>query len=355
MSTLPTLPTAAQTIDDKFVHTWYEIREQAIDNILDATVMWLALREHNCLTPQVGGEYITRTIKYGTKSSQNIAKGTTLRQGVEKRETMAMWDWKYVAIDVNRTLIDDQKNSGPSKIKDYVTTRLNGAREDLVQDLEENLFCWAAAFDDQMNGLFDIVPVVDGDTAGLAGLPKAGAFSKGQAPANAPESNTGLFGNINRTNSWWQAKNQAGANAETTLRDTMNSFFNTISANISAPNFLICDQELYEYYEEELMDKLQVVRTGFNKTAGDMGFESTTFKGKPMTWTSILDDTDKMFFLNLDYIELVYDPNYFFDMTEWFTTPSQLERVAYIVSAMQLIDSQPRRHGLLDYNGTTKE
>ena len=60
-----------------------------------------------------------------------------------------------------------------------------------------------------------------------------------------------------------------------------------------------------------------------------------------------------MMFLNLDYIELVYDPEYFFDMTEWYTTPNQLDRVAYILSAMQLIDTQPRRHGLLDYNANT--
>jgi len=351
------LPTLSQTIDDQFVSTWYEIRETAIDNILDATVMWLALREHNCLTPQVGGAYITRTIKYGTKSGQNISKGTTLRQGVEKRETMAMWDWAYAAIDVNRTLIDDQKNSGPSKIKDYVTTRLNGSREDLVQKLEEDLFCWAAAFTDQMNGLFDILPCYDQapTVAELAtyGLP---TYDAGTPIAINPQYNSGEFGGISRdTNSWWRPiyPSTAASNPATTLRDTMNTMFNKISANVSAPNFIICDQDLYEYYEEELMDKMQVVRTGFNKTAGDMGFETTTFKGKPMTWTAKLDGTDKMMFLNLDYIELVYDPNYFFDMTEWFTTPSQLERVAYIISAMQLIDSQPRRHGLLDFNSSS--
>ncbi len=352
---VPSLPAHIAKIDDDFLSTWGEVRAEAIDQVLDATVLWLALREHNCLTPQVGGRFIERTVKYGTKSSQNIAKGSTLQQNTVKRETAALFNWSYVAIDINRSLIEDQVNSGPHKIKDYITTRLDGAREDLVQDMEENLFCWADAFDDQMNGLFDLVPVVDGDTAGLAGLPKTGAFSKGQADANAPELASATFGNLSRaTYSWWRPKNQAGGTTpEVTLRDDMNTFFNTISANVTPPNFIICDQDLYEYYQEEAMDKLQVVRSAFNTTAADLGFESTTFRGKPMTWSGMLDATDKMFFLNLDYIELVYDPNYFFDMTEWFTTPSQLERVAYIVSAMQLIDSQPRRHGLLDYNSTT--
>ena len=35
-----TLPSLTRTIDDAFLTTWFEIREEAIDNILDATVIW---------------------------------------------------------------------------------------------------------------------------------------------------------------------------------------------------------------------------------------------------------------------------------------------------------------------------
>jgi hypothetical protein len=365
---MSTVPTMQRTVDDQFVQTWYEIREQAVDNILDATVFWLALREHGCLVPQTGGEYITRTVHYGTKQGQNISKGATLKQSIAKRETMAWWDWAYSAIDINRTLIDDQKNAGPSKIKDYVQNRIMHAREDIVQKMEDDIFGWGGAIADQMQGIFDIVQVADTDTdtTNWYGLP---TFNFGTpikwAPQNLGQTVaasgvvTGAaatsFGNISRAdNTWWRnPAPKAGANPEINLRSDMNTFFNTISDNIAPPNFIICDQDLYEYYEEEAVDKIQVVRTSFNAAAADLGFETLTFKGKPMTWSGKLANTDKMFFLNLDYIELVYDPNYWFDMTEWFTTPSQLERVAYIISAQQLIDSQPRRHGMIDYNAYT--
>jgi len=247
-------------------------------------------------------------------------------------------------------MLDDQKNAGPSKIKDYVANRIMHAREDIIQTHEENLFAWNTAFVDQMNGLFDIVGTVTGSTTD-AGCP---TFAKGTPAAVSPTYNISTFGGISRSDySWWRPKNVKGLNAEVNLRNDMNTLYNTVSQNLSAPNFIICDQDLYEYYQEESMDKLQHVRSAFNQTASDLGFESCTFKGKPMSWTSMLAGTDKLFMLNLDWIELVYDPSYFFDMTEWFTTSSQLERVAYILSAMQLIDSQPRRHGLLDYNTTT--
>ena len=100
------------------------------------------------------------------------------------------------------------------------------------------------------------------------------------------------------------------------------------------------------------MDRVQIVRTAFNNTAADLGFRNNhvqeTQRGRETTErTNVLP--------NLDFIELVYDPDYFFMMTEWMYTASQLERVAYIISAMQLIDTQPRRHGVLDYNTTTNQ
>ncbi len=347
-----TLSTFTKTIDDDFVDTWYEIRAEAIDNILDSTVLYLALREFNSMTPQVGSDIITRTIKYGTKKKQNITRGTTLTQQVVQRETMAWWNWAYTAIDINRALLDDQKNSGKFRIKSYIAKRLEGAREDVVQDLETDLFRWQDFAANQMNGFFDILPMLGTEIAVDANY---GGTWDPVGDAVSPLYNAGTQqGNINRSNSWWQAKMKLGtAPSSVNLVSDMKTFWNTISNNMASPNFIICDQDLYEYYEDEVSDRQQIVRSAFTRIAADLGFEVLTFKGAPLTWTGQLAASDKMMMLNLDFIELVYDPNYWFDMTEWFTTPSQLERVAYIVSAMQLIDTQPRRHGLLDYNTST--
>ncbi len=348
---MATLSTYTKLIDDDFVNTWYEIREEAIDSILDATVMYLALREFNCLTPQTGSDMITRRISYGKKTKQNITRGTTLRQSVPKRETMAWWNWAYTAIDINRALLDDQKNAGKFRIKSYIATRIEGARNDSIQGLEEDLFRWQTFAADQMNGFFDIFATVSGIAVGA----NYGGTWDPAGVAASPETTTGTTqGNLDRSNSFWRTKNKAGtAPSSANLLADMKTFWNDISANLAPPNFIIADQDLYEYYEDEVSDKQQIVRTAFNRIAADLGFETLTFKGAPLTWTGQLSASDKMMFLNMNFIELVYDPNYWFDMTEWYTTPSQLERVSYIVSAMQLIDSQPRRHGLLDYNTST--
>jgi hypothetical protein len=121
---MATLPTLTRTIDDDFTNTWYEIREEVIDNILSATVFWAALKSFGCLTTQVGGEYVTRTVGYGEKSTQRIQKGTVLTQSVPELDTMGIWNWRYFVVDINRSTIDDAKNAGAFRIKSYLLSGL---------------------------------------------------------------------------------------------------------------------------------------------------------------------------------------------------------------------------------------
>lgn len=339
-----TLPTLTRTIDDDFVNTWYEIRAEVIDNILTATVFWLALKSFNCLTPQVGGEYITRTVGYGTKSIQAIQKGSVLTQSEPALDTMARWDWRRVAMDVNRSLVDDQKNAGKFKIKSYIARRLEAARNSCVQDLETDLFRWGVytTAPYHMNGLYDICPF---STAESAVAPGAASDTSAAGTSN---------GNLNRTNSWWVNKTKTGtAPASLNLVSDMRTFFNEISANQESPNFIITTQTLYEYYEDEVSDKQQIVRSAFNRTAADLGFDTLTFKGATLSWSAKAGgpgSSSHMHMLNMNHIELVYDPNYWFDMTEWKSTANQLERVAYIIIVTPgLITAQPRRHGIIEY------
>lgn len=344
---MATLPTLTRTIDDDFVNTWYEIRPDVMDNVLAATPFWLALNEYGCLKTQVGGEYITRTIGYGTKSTQRYSKGLTLTSSEPKLDTMARWDWRFFLTDVVRSLVDDRKNAGKFKIKDYISRRITNARDCMVQDMETYAMQWGAYYPAplQFNGLKDICAPSSADTNNAAGGASSDTYASGTSN-----------GNIDRTNSWWRNQVKTGtAPASLNLVADMRTFWNTITANQESPNFILTDQTLYEYYEDEVSDKQQIVRSAFDKKAADLGFETLTFKGATITWTSKLAPTSPpsgsaMYFLNMNYIECVYDPSCWFDMTEWMFSANQLERVAYIVCMTTgLITDQPRRHGVMAY------
>ncbi len=352
-----TLPTLNRTIDDDFMNTWYEIRPNVIDNVLTANVFWLALKEYGCLVPQVGGEYITRSLGYGTKSTQRFSKGSVLTQEIKKLDTMARWDWRYFLVDVNRTLIDDRKNAGKFKIKSYIARRLEAAQEALKADLDTYVHQWSAYYtgDLQPNGLYDVNPMYVAEAA------------VGDGGASDTQATGSKNGNIARaTNAWfrnWTAESVdhdeflSGAVTESynyNLVPDLDHAFNTISANMEAPNFILTHQAVFEALCDEMRDRVQIVRTGFNKTAADLGFETVTHRGATVTWSSKLPTTGTVVhihLLNMNHLEFVYDPDCWFDMLDWRTTTNQLERVTYIACMTPgLITEQPRRHGSMEYD-----
>jgi hypothetical protein len=83
-----------------------------------------------------------------------------------------------------------------------------------------------------------------------------------------------------------------------------------------------------------------------NTKLADAGFQNQTFKGIPMVWTPTM--TQRMYFLNTRFIEFIYDPMYFFDMTEWKSIPNQPnDRAAQIELACSFVTSRRRVLGVL--------
>jgi len=356
---MATLPQWTKTLDDDFVNTWYDIRAEVIDNVLDATILTAALKNFGCFTTQVGSDIVTRTIGYGEKSTQRFDRGTVLTQEVKELDTMAEWNWRFFTVDANRSLVDDAKNSGKYQIKSYVARRLEAARNALVQDLEKYLSQWGGAYNApvQPNGLYDIVPLATAEAATTA------PFSDTENASDTQSSGTSN-GKIDRTNNWW--KNWIAHDGATAADSTfialatnepyalnlvpdMRHVFNKVRANQEAPNLILCDQDIYEAYEDEAQDKQQIVQSSFTKKAVDLGFDAFTYKGATMSYTSWIG-TLHLMMLNMNHIEMVYNPNLWFDMGNWKETPNQFERVAYIVCMTTgLITAQPRRHGIMEY------
>jgi len=130
----------------------------------------------------------------------------------------------------------------------------------------------------------------------------------------------------------------------------MRHMFNKVRANQEAPNLILMDQSIYEAYEDEAQDKQQIVQSVFTKKAIDLGFDAFTYKGATMSYTSKFAGTLHIMMLNMNWINMTYNPNLWFDMGNWKETHNQFERVAYIVCMTTgLRTAQPRRHGVMEY------
>lgn len=339
-----TLPQWTRLLDNSFTETWYEIRPEAIDNILLATPVWAFLKEKGCFKTQEGSESITRTIKYAVGVTPAwVAKGDTLPMGVVETETMARWMFRNLASHVQRDAFTDRENAGKFRIKDYVMKRLTEARDTLVQTFETTVEQTEVTGETgkTWQGLNDIVPAYANATTGTYGqLARPSAYSQIAA-------NNGVYKpTLTQNNFWWgPAYKQMVAPFEVNLVTDMKILYNSIHNNQEPPNCLISDQATFELYEEFGVDKTQIVKDDASVLL-DLGFETLRFKGKPFFWSpNVVASTIEM--LNTDYIDVIYDPGMWFDMTEWKPIPNQTDRLAHILCSGNIISDQLRRHGKL--------
>lgn len=338
-----TLPSLTQTIDNAFLTTWYDIRPVAIDNILAATPVWALLNAVGALKTQEGSEFITRTIRYGQDTATAIRKGDLLPVGEVELETMAIWKFRALAAKVQRDLFDDQKNRGPSKIKDFVGLKLQGARDALEQKFETALFTAQDSTETtskEFQSLHDIVPPSSGRTSGTyGGIARPSGYTAGSN--GVEEASAG--------NTWWGPKYLPGvlASIEDDLVDDMKKLYNSIHNNQVPPNLILWTQAMHEIYESFALDASQIVKDEATMLA-DLGFEVLRFKGKPCVWTPNMTANHAMF-LTTDFMEFVYDPSYWFAATDWKPIPLETKRIMHITCFGNLIATQPRRFGRLQY------
>lgn len=337
-----TLPVETRTIDNAFVTTWYDIKEEAADNILNATVAWAAINGAGCMKTQEGSEFITRTVRYNYQTATEIEKGDTLPMGEVEMETMARWEWRTIASHVQRDMFDDQRNRGPAKIKDFVGMKLDGAKDGLEQKFESSLFNAIVTGETGklVQGFHDMVPPIASRSTGTYG-----GINR---PLTYADSGNGVYAPATG-NTWWGPKYLPGtlASVEDDLLTDMKKLYNTVHANQSPPNLILTTQSLFEIYEEFALDISQIIKDEGNRLA-DLGFEVLRFKGKPMIWSASMT-ANHMLMLNTDHIEFVYDPGYWFEMTDWKPVPNEAKRIAHIVCFGNMISDQLRRHGRLEY------
>lgn len=330
-----TLPTLTDTLDTQFTHTWYDIRPVATDNVLLATPIWALLKAKGCFEKQVGGRFIERSVRYQLPSVVAVQKGDILGEGEVELETAALWEWRYLSTAVQRSIFDDQKNAGPFQIKSYVNSRITAAKDASVQTFETKLFNAHVPTETgkEIQALNDLVPPVATRNTGTYGrIPRPTTFTNDVPTAG---------------NTFWTPKyKQYTGPVEQVLVSDMNNLYNTIHAQQTPPDILITDQATYELYHEYGLDATQIVKNEQNQRLLDLGFDVLQFRGKALIWTPNIA-TNNVLMLTSQFIDVVYDPNMFLSMTEWKPIAKQGERLAHILSALNIVSDQLRRHGRL--------
>jgi hypothetical protein len=315
--------TLSEALDNLYTTTWLHMKEEAIDQIFDATPFWFWMRDKGRLKTKVGGRYILEALEYAKNDGVGfIGKGGSVSLNDREFLTEASWTWHYLVAPLVRFGTDDQQNRGKTKIMDLMNSKLTNANNSLVDTLETTL----AAAAGTAQGAFD----------GLQLLVK-----------DDPTTSTTVGGINQLTYTWWRnkTKNMTGISFATLGVYWMRNMLNNVTNNRrkDRPDIILSGQTPFELYEENAYDALQIIQTKL----AELGFDSCTFKGIPMVWSPAIANT-RMYFLNTNFLYFVYDPGVYFDMTEWKAIPEQVnDRAAQIVTACSFITNRRRTQGVL--------
>jgi hypothetical protein len=148
--------------------------------------------------------------------------------------------------------------------------------------------------------------------------------------------------------------NKAGPYA-LTVYDDLKNVHHTVTANAEAPNLIVTGQEVFEALENIADSKVQLIKEE-NTRVANLGYQVLQFKGTRVVWSEKFNYATirawtgqstrlgyEALLLNLNYIDIMYDPAAWFMMSSWERDTRSLESVAYIICAMQLVCNQLRR------------
>lgn len=315
-----------EQLDSLYTTTFQLRRKEIVDQIFNATPFWYMLTKKGKKRTESGGRWIEVPLQYAKNETvQFFGKGDTISINDTQPLTVARYDWKYLAGSIVRYFVDDQRNRGQSAVINLMNAKIDNLQRSLIDKLEESLFS---------DGTSDGNKAIDG----LENL--------------VSNSTTGTVGQIDRSSyTWWRNNIQtmASASASIYLRGYMNTMFNNCGQQGEGvtrfPDLIVTDQTTYEYYESEAME-IARINIG-DKTLADLGFGDLAFKGRPITWSPAAS-SQRMYFINTNFIEWVADPIANFDMTDWKPIIDQPnDRVAQVVTVGNVVLSNSKRQGCI--------
>jgi len=312
-----------EQLDNLYTTTWELRKGKAHDNIFTATPFWYWMKNKGKFKTEEGGRFIMEPLEYAKNDNVTwITKGGTVSLNDYEFLTESKWEWRYIVAPVVRFGVDDQQNRGKAQIIKLMNAKLNNAQNSLIDTLETATF--GSQSGDSIEGLQNLVP----------DDPTASEDAGGIDPS---------------TYTWWrnQSVNMTGKSFSVYGLGYMRTILNDCSNNRTQdrPDIIVSGQTPYEWYEDETLEQKQIV----NKTLGDAGFENIQFKGIPMVYSPACSN-ERMYFLNTNFLYMVYDPMLNFDMTEWKPIPDQVnDRAAQIVFACAFIVTRKLCQGVI-YN-----
>lgn len=313
---------------DILTTTFAKVTPQFIDQVFQARPLAYFLARAGQVIQIDGGARIQEALIAQDNSANTITYSGvgTIGNTPQEEVTSAIYDWKQLASTVSISGIEEAQNSGEAAFLDLLNTKIEVARESVVQKMNEMFYGSGGVAGSGTANDFHGIGLLIKDTTTVVG---------GIDPAN---------------NTWWKSQVHDATDplafdhtAATELdRTMMTNVFNDSSVGGDTPQFVITTQALHEKYESLLQGNVRYMDTAL----ADAGFQSLEFKGRP-----VLFDEDcpagEMYFINPKYLRLKVHRDRFFKAGPFIQPVDKDTRTMKMLTYGNLTINSRRHQGVI--------
>lgn len=317
------------------------IRRRMADNIFKANPTLAFLLMRGRVRSESGGRFIQEPLMYATNGTVQAYRGyDRLNVAPTEELTSAQYSWRQLAVSIGISGLEELENSGEgTKIFDLLRQKVKVAELSMRQHMDEKVHATSSSKDLSLDflGLDELVEAaVGGSQSTIGGIDR-------------------------QTHTWWQNKftdvaAQIAASDSTSLTNHMTNMYHTAGLQVSRPDLIITDQDVFERYENDNRTLLRLSDTRLM----DVGFDNLKFKGAVMMWNENIRSAPGganhhlIYFLATEFLGFVLHPRRNFAMSSFVSPYDQDARVAQILVAGNMTLNNSRHQGVLqvDIAGT---
>lgn len=324
---------------DILTTTFAKVTPQFIDQVFQARPLAYFLAQAGQVIQIDGGARIQEAL-IGLDNSANTVTYTgagAINNVAQEEVTSAIYDWKQLASTVSITGLEEAQNSGEAAFLDLLNTKIEIARESVVQKMN-SMFWGASPAGTDFHGLTLLVKDVASTVGGITPGDSPDDYWWRSQVHNAAQAATGPTAGISGF---------SHTDATELDREMMTNVFNDASVGGDTPQFIITTQELHEHYESLLQANMRHT----DAKLADAGFQALEFKGRPV----VFDDdcpAGEMYFINPKYLRLKVHRDRFFKAGPFIQPTNADTRTMKMLTYGNLTINSRRHQGMI-YGLTT--
>jgi hypothetical protein len=276
-----------------------------------------------------GGVHIEQPVNYARSGLGGAYRGyEQLSTAAFDVIRAAAWDWKQYHFPVAVDGLTMLKVDSPESILNHIKMQFELAKTEFCDMLGNDLYASTGTGADAKK--------IDGLTIAV--------------------DNSGVYGDINHSNAYWQST-VVGTQALTSLTVAqLQTMFGGLTVGREHPTIILSRQEVYNWYWAQVYGTsganydIQIPATGSDELLGQAGFTNLLFNNVPWVVDSQVDGASngKVYMLNENWFHLVVNPRADMAMEEFQTPVNQDAMVSQILWAGNLICTNPRLQGCFD-------